>query len=221
LNCGATTRMSDTVFTSVVAIGATIIGALLTAFLQPAWAAAISPKSNLLVTVSLYPLYLPQIFIKLISGYRFDNQSTSEMKPQIARSLDRFSYSTQCIDITITNTGRKKVDNISLSFDNNREFIADIFLNGKYQSTVEDNSLNVDTLLPHSKCRIYIWQNGLNDRIKVTASEYDNIRYKRALNYENVDYYFHIYKLYVSLALLLLVPFEIYFILNLISHKMP
>lgn len=213
--------MSDIVLTLIGAVSGAVAGA----FLQPVCAAAISSKSNLLVTVSLYPFSTPNVFKKLIRSTEGSNQRRQESDSNIERRLWIFEHFIQYIEVVITNKGRKTINNVSISFANNQEFLADITLNGKYDSTVVDNSINVETLLPGSKCRIYIWANGSGSDIKVTANEYDRIKYKHNINYINMDNYCHIHKLYVSFAAMILISLGTWFvtsrIFDLILHKTP
>lgn len=196
--------MSEGSLIAIVGVGATLIGA----FLQPLLAAAVAQKSNLLVTVSLHQFSTPEIVKSLIRSAQANN-SILPLPPHLERALDRLKYFLQFLDVRITNTGKKEVNNITVSIFNNKDFMADVFINSEFRDTISDKYLRIDSLQPGAKCRIYIWQPSINDSITVTASSYDKITYKHSINHNNINDYFHIKKSYMTIFTYLLAVFTV------------
>jgi hypothetical protein len=182
--------LTESWFTAVYTIGGAILGALLTAFVQPIWAALLGKKSKIVAEAKLNSFQIPQYFVGAISEYEAMRwHKGAKMRPT-NETIERFRkirLSSGYIELTIKNESKSEIHGIIVSIGDNAEVIFDCETNGDSAPSDFSKSYKIESLMPKSKCVLKIWTySDISERsfqeiekiINLTAKQYDNINIK-------------------------------------------
>jgi hypothetical protein len=175
--------MSEAVQIALIGVGGAVLGALLTAFVQPLWTALLGKQSKLHVEIAHHHFQYPKFFREAISGYVYNYKLNIRPTQQITdklRALDRKSGLSQ---LKISNRSKRSIEDIVVHLEGSGEFISDLTIDGETRDTAFGKSYTIGPLRAGADCTLVIWAaSDLTGRwsssrtaIQVSAKEYDKI----------------------------------------------
>lgn len=177
--------MSEAFLIAAIGVGGAMIGALITALLQPLVAQWLSPKRTLVANVRANSYGLPSYIEKSIDAY-LANYLLKVRPTDETRS--RFWQLERCeglIIVDLQNRSRKLLTGIVISLQNHTSMISDVLVDGTNKSTQFGNICEVGDLRPNGKATIRIWSSSdhadsrwfeVSESLSISAHEYDKIR---------------------------------------------
>jgi hypothetical protein len=175
--------MSEAVQIALIGVAGAVLGALLTAFVQPLWTALLGRQSKLQVEIAYhhfqYPKFLKQAIADYIYNYKLNVRPTEQVKTKL-RALDLKSGLSQ---LKISNRSKRSIEEIVIHLEGSGEFISDLTADGVTRDTAFGRSVTVGTLRAGAECNLVMWTpndltgrwSGFRTAIQVTAKEYDTI----------------------------------------------
>jgi hypothetical protein len=175
--------MSEALQIALIGVGGAVLGALLTAFVQPLWAVLLGKQSKLHIEIAhnhfQYPKFLHEAISDYIHNYKLNVRPTEQLKSKL-RALNFKSGLSQ---LKITNRSKRSIEDIVIHLDGSEEFISDLTADGETRDPVLGKSHTIGTLRGGAECNLVIWTpSDLTGRwsssrtaIQVSAKEYDKI----------------------------------------------
>lgn len=176
--------MSEPYLTALIGAMAAIVAAILTGFLQPLWTNKIGKKAALRAEIRLHrstlPRYLKQAIESHIWNYRLNERPNEETK----RKLRTVKENEGLTEIFIKNPSKVSVEDVCIVFGTGNNVCYDLSIDGREQSTVFSQKVDIGTLLPGSTATVLVWSltdnsdsylSAIRKKIKVQAKSYDNI----------------------------------------------
>ena len=160
-----------------------MLGALLTAFVQPLWTALLGKQSKLHIEIVhnhfQYPKFLQEAISEYIYNYRLNVRPTEQQATKL-RALNLKSGLSQ---LKIANRSKKSIEDIAIHLDGSGEFFADLTVDGERRDSVFGKSYVIGNLRAGAECYLAIWTaSDLTGRwsssrtaVQVSAKEYDKI----------------------------------------------
>ncbi|MGB3336081.1 MAG: hypothetical protein WBA73_02775 [Devosia sp.] len=175
--------LSNPATLAIMGIGGALVGALLTALIQPLWSNFIAPKSRLHVKITPYLLKLPKFLQDGISDYRYNYKLNIKPTEETKERLWDISRSRGHFRVAIENKSKSSIRGLTIKTSDNSKFLAD--MEGEEFPTFSGKSLELGTLHPESTILVHIWtlSDGYESRwqrgdelITVRAESYDKIQ---------------------------------------------
>jgi hypothetical protein len=175
--------MSEAVQIALIGVGGAVLGALLTAFVQPLWTALLGKQSKLHVEIFhhqfQYPKFFQQAIFDYVHNYKLNIRPTEQIRNRL-RELDRKSGLSQ---LKISNHSKRSIEDIVIHLEGNGEIITDLTIDGETQDSQFGRKHTIGSLRAGGECKLAIWTpSDLTGRwsssrtaIHVSAKEYDKI----------------------------------------------
>lgn len=168
---------------ALIGVGAAVLGALLTAFLQPVLTNLFGKRSKLTVEIVHSPFALPKFLTDSIDAYIYNYRSkirpTEEAKDKLRAVKNKGGMSS----IKILNRSKKSIEDIVVYLDGDGEFVCDLTINGQPRPSEFTKTYAVGTLRAGGECNLTLWTSvDFTGRwhsqpvVKVSAKEYDTIK---------------------------------------------
>lgn len=176
------TLLSNPAALAILGVGGALIGALLTAIIQPLWANFIAPKSRIHVTIAPHLLKLPAFLRDGISDYRFNYRLNIKPTEETKENLGEIGRASGHYRIRVENKSKSSIKGLTIRLADGTKFLADI--DGKEAATFSGKSLDLGTLHPESTITAHIWTYSdgsqsewqrVEELIMVRAESYDKI----------------------------------------------
>ena len=160
-----------------------MLGALLTAFVQPLWTVLLGRQSKLHVEIAHNHFRFPKFFRDAISeyiyNYKLNVRPSQEMRDKL-RTLDRKSGLST---LKIANRSKRSIEDIVVYLEGSGEFVCDLTLDGETRDSAFGRSYTIGNLRAGAECTLALWTpSDLTGRwsssrtgIQITAKEYDMI----------------------------------------------
>lgn len=165
-----------------IGVAGAILGALLTAFLQPLLTHRLSSRSELEVEITHAPFRIPQFLQDAMDSYRRNYKLNIRPTEQFKNQLLSLGYSHGVSLLKIKNKSKKLIEGVTVHFDGNSEFFCDLTMDGVTNETEYCKSFEIGNLRAGSECTLTFWTRVDNtsrwlsaDKIVVSAREYDRI----------------------------------------------
>lgn len=167
-----------------IGLGGAVLGALLTAFLQPFLTNLLGKRSKLSIEIVHSPFELPKFLKDSIDTYIYDYRSkirpTIEVKDKLRSIRDRSGMS----NVKILNRSKKSIEDIVVYLDGDRDFVCDLDIDGQARPSEFTKTYSVGTLRAGAECNLTLWTStdftgrwySSQTNIKVSAKEYDTIK---------------------------------------------
>jgi hypothetical protein len=168
----------------IVSFGSAVIGALLTAFLQPLWTRFISSTSTLYAEISYHPFTVPSLLEASIDEYIRNYRLNIKPKEEMKSFLRKIAGASGIIRICITNRSNRSIDGIVVRCKRFSECIFDTVIDQDRQVSKIGKSCEIGSLRPRSTCVLTLWTSvnyadafgGFDDAVEVSANEFDRIK---------------------------------------------
>lgn len=204
--------MDANIVVALIGVGGAILGAFLTAILQPYWTAKIGPKSRLTAVIQLGTFKIPQYLEESIAfyrGLRWDRRANIKPTDDAIEKLQTIRSAGGLAQVTLKNNSKKEIKGIRIAFNDNQDIICDGLYEGSKGTSHFGKVYVIESLPPRSIYHLDIWsyydisQNRYRDIreiIQITAIEIDQVD----VLYEPSDYnkgqYIIISKKYLTIS---------------------
>lgn len=175
--------MSEGVFLALIGFVGAILGAVLTALLQPVWERLIGTKAVLRVdvvpTALAFPAFLSEAIDAYAYNYKLNIRPTEEMKDRLLALRSRGGL----LRLTISNQSSVAIAGIAAHIDES-DVLGELSHSDGPVSLVQGRVFEVGTLRPRESAQLALWLRSdptgrwadINKVIRITANQFDRIR---------------------------------------------
>ena len=174
--------MSEPVYVALIGVAGAILGALLTAFVQPLWERLIYKSSKLQVQIEHGSHRIPTFLKKAISEYIYNYKLKVQPSEETKAKLREFANKDGLSLIRIKNQSTRSIEGLVVHLDRNQDFIADVTIDGEKRDSYYGKLCEIGRLRAGAECKLILWTPTENtgrwsakDAVTVSASEYDKI----------------------------------------------
>lgn len=177
--------MNETLLVGLIGLGGAVLGALITAFVQPLWSNFVSKRSKLLVEIEHSHFYLPLFLDNQIKDYVYNYNLKVRPSDETKGRLLDISSCHGLTKVAIQNRSKRSIEGLVVHLNNNDTLIADLTIDGERKPSLFGKVCSIGTLRAGAKCDVTLWtiidstsRWSAFDRLVVSANEYDKISLK-------------------------------------------
>lgn len=198
--------LSETAIAAMYTVGGAVVGALISAFVQPLWTIAIGQKSKLSASVQICAFDVPQYLRASIDEYseqRWNSRANIKPKAEAIEKLRKFTSRQGYLRIALKNKSKHVINGIKLHIRDNTDIIVDSKIDGNQLPSTFGKSFNLDELLPNSTVELKLWTDWdysditflrIEEIVNLTAKKIDRVDIRYTFEKFPKSKYFHISK---------------------------
>jgi len=209
--------VNEAVQVGLIGFAGAVFGALITAFVQPLWSNFVSKRAKLFVEIRHWRFRLPRYLKDQIDEYIYNYRAQIRPSSQTKDRLRDISSSEGLTEVAIHNRSKRSIEGLVLHLEKNRDFIADLTVDGEKKPSAFGKVCTIGTLRAGGSCQVTLWTStestarwSAYDSIIVAANEYDRISVKYpATDYISRTYFLIARKLFWTAFWIFLVVFDL------------
>jgi hypothetical protein len=175
--------MSEAIQIALIGFAGAVLGALLTAFVQPLWTALLGKQSKLQIKIAHHHFQIPTFFQEAISEYIYNYKLNVRPTQQARDNLRALNQKSGLSLLTITNRSKRSIEDIAIHLEGSGEFVCDLTLDGETRGSAIGRSFTIGNLRAGAECNLAIWTpsdltgrwSSWDSAIQISAKEYDKI----------------------------------------------
>ena len=177
--------MSEAWTLALIGFGGALLGALITAFIQPWWGGVIGPKARLNVDIRPQDFSLPRNLLEAVNEYRFNSRLNVRPTEDAREKLGAITSASTMILVTISNNSSTAITGVAVQAASGDPFLSDLEIDGIGKPTYYGRLQEIGLLRARSHCTLRIWlrsslattrMNFARESVRVSADSFDKLR---------------------------------------------